>query len=58
MAKWNRNTWATQLSPLLTGEAVEVYNRLSPEEAMDYKRLKVALLIKHDFTERGYHEKF
>ena len=52
--EWNRSTWATQLSPLLTGKAVEVYNRLSPEEAMDYERLKVALLESYVFTERGY----
>ena len=58
VAKWNRSTWATQLSPLLTGKAVEVYNRLSPEEAMDYERLKIALLERYDFTERGYREKF
>ena len=58
VAKWNRSTWATQLSPLLAGKAVEVYNRLLPEEAMDYERFKVALLERHDFTERGYREKF
>ena len=53
VAKWNRSTWATQLISLLTGKAVEVYNRLSPEEAMDYERLKVALLERYDFIERG-----
>ena len=58
MAKWNRSTWAIQLSPLFTGKAVEVYNRLSPEEAMGYERLKVALLIRYDFTECGNREKF
>ena len=58
MAKWNKSTWATQLSPLLIGKAVEVYNRLSPEKAMDYERLKVVLLERYDFTERGYREKF
>ena len=58
VAKWNRSIWATQLSPLLTGKAVEVYNRLSPEEAMDYERLKVAILERYDFTARGYHKKF
>ena len=41
VVKWNRSTWATQLSPLLTGKAVEVYNRLSPEEEMDYERLNL-----------------
>ena len=58
VAKWNRSTWATQLSPLLTGKAGEVYNRLSPKEAMDYKRLKVALLDRYNFTEGEYREKF
>ena len=58
VAKWNRSTWATLLTPLLTGKAIEVYNRLSPEEAMGYERLKVALLERYDFTERGYREKF
>ena len=42
--KWNRSAWATRLSLVLTGKAVEVYNRLSPEEAMDYEHLEVALL--------------
>ena len=58
VAKWNRSTWATQLSSLLTGKAVEVYNRLSPEEAMDCERLGVALLERYDFTERGCRKKF
>ena len=59
VAKLNRSTWATQLSPLLTGKAVEVYNRLSPEEVVDCERLtKVALLERYDFTERGYRQKF
>ena len=57
MAKWDRSTWTTQLSPLFAGKATEVYNRLSPEEAMDYERLKVALLERYDFTESGYREK-
>ena len=58
MAKWNRSTWATQLSQLLKGKAVGVYNRLSPEEAMDYEPHKIALSERYDFTERGYREKF
>ena len=58
VAKWNRSTWATQLSLLLTGKAVEGYNRLLPEEAMDYEHLKLTLLERYDFTGRGYREKF
>ena len=37
---------------------MELYNRLSREEAMDYEHLKVALLGRYDFTEPGYREKF
>ena len=45
MAKWNKSTWATQLSPLLTGKAVELYIRLPPEEAMDYEPFKLLYWI-------------
>ena len=56
VAKWNRSTWATQLSPLSTGKAVKV--RLLLEEAMDYERLKVVLLERYDFTDSRYCKKF
>ena len=46
------------VNPLLTDKAVKVCNRLSPEEAMDYECLVVALLERYDFTKRGYSEKF
>ena len=35
-----------------------MYNRLSPEEAIDYERNQVALLVRYVVTERGYREKF
>ena len=31
---------------------------MSPEEAMDYECLKIALPERYNLTERGYHEKF
>ena len=48
-----KEAWATQLSPLLSGRALEVYSRLSQDEAMDYERLKLAVLKRYDFTEFG-----
>ena len=39
-------------------KTAEVYNRLLPEEAMDYQRPKVLLLVRYDFTEHGHHDKF
>ena len=58
VADWEKEAWATQLSPLLSGRALEVYSRLSQDEAMDYERLKLALLKRYDFTEFGYHRRF
>ena len=50
--------WATQLSPLLSNKAAQVYNKLLPKEALDYEHLEVALLIRYDFTEHRYQENF
>ena len=59
VAGWEKGAWATQLTPLLSCRALEVYSRLSPDEAMDYERLKPALLKRYDFfTEFGYRRRF
>ena len=58
VAGWEKETWATQLSPLLSGRALEVYSRLLQDEAMDYERLKLALLKRYDFTGFGYRRRF
>ena len=58
VAGWDKEAWATQLSPLLSGWVLEVYSRLSPDKAMDYERLKLALLKKYDLTEFGYRRRF
>ena len=55
---WEKEAWATQLSPLLSGRALEVYSRLSQYEALDYERLKLVLLKRYDFTEFGYRRRF
>ena len=47
-----------QLSPLLSGRALEVYSRSSQEDAMSYDRLKLALLKRYDFMEWGYRKRF
>ena len=58
VAGWEKEAWAIQLSPLLSGRALEVYSRLSQDEAMDYERLKLALLKRYDFTEFRYRRRF
>ena len=50
--------WAIHLGTLLTGKARDVYVRLSSEDAMDYNKLKNALLHRYDLTQEGFRQKF
>lgn len=56
--KWDKSVWAAYLSALLKGRALDVYDRLSNEDAADYEKLKDALLKNFDMTERGFRKKF
>ena len=40
--KWKKETWATSLSALLKGQALEVFSRLAPDDSLDYDKLKNA----------------
>ena len=55
---WPEEIWASCLSSLLSGKALDVYSRLSDEAANDYETLKDALLKRYDLTEDGYRQKF
>ena len=57
-AKWEKTGWASKLSALLSGRALEVYSRLSEETAQDYDRMKLALMKRYYLTEDGYRSKF
>ena len=57
-SKWPEVEWATNLSALLSGHALEIYSRMGEEEAVDYKQVKQALLRGYDFTEQGFQQKF
>ena len=57
-AKWNKIGWASKLSALLSGRALEVYSRLSEEAAKDYDKVKITLMKRYDLTEDGYRRKF
>ena len=57
-AKWEKTGWASKLSALLSGRALEGYSRLSEEAAQDYDRVKLALMKRYDLTEDGYRRKF
>ena len=56
--KWEETTWATYLSPLLIGAALDVYSRMAVDAAKDYTQMKEALLNRYNLTEEGYRMKF
>ena len=55
---WSRDNYAVYLSALLEGPALEVYHRLSREDANDYDCLKEALLIRYSMTVEDFRKKF
>ena len=55
---WADSEWSISLSVLLTGRALEVYSRLSVEQASDYNQVKKSLLHRFQLTEEGFRVKF
>ena len=53
--EWEVDIWALNLPFLLKGTAREVYDRLPPDERMNYEKLKDALF---ELTEDGYKKRF
>ena len=56
--KWDPSMWASYLSALLKGHALEVFVRLSRDDQSDYGQIKEALLTNFDLTERSFRKKF
>ena len=56
--KWDPSMWASYLSALLKGRALEVFVRLSRDNQSDYGQIKEALLTNFDLTERSFRKKF
>ena len=57
-AGWDHDRWATNLSALLQGTALDVYSRLSSIEAINYEILRESLLKRFQLTEEGFRLKF
>ncbi|MGW8288995.1 MAG: hypothetical protein ACWGNP_01865, partial [Candidatus Bathyarchaeia archaeon] len=55
---WNRNDWATYISALLKGRALDVYARLPPDQATNYDSLKEALLKRYRLSAEGFKSRF
>lgn len=56
--KWPEDKWAVGLSTCLTGDALSVIGRMTPEDSLDYQKVKLALLQRFRFTPQGYNDKF
>ena len=56
--KWEPDTWATGLSALLQGKALDIYALMPKEDALNYDKLKVALLKRYELTEEGFKRKY
>jgi len=50
--------WATSLSALLSGKALEAYYRLPVKEIDNYHTLKATLLKRYNMSEEGFRKKF
>ena len=57
-AGWDHDRWATNLSALLQGTALNVYSQLSSIEAINYEILPESLLKRFHLTEEGFRLKF
>ena len=55
---WPKDTWAVNLSALLTGRALEVYARLSVKDSQNYEKVSEALCKRFHLTEDGFQNKF
>ena len=55
---WPETHWAISLSALLRGKSLDVYSRLSADQAKDYSTLKDALLRRFELTADDFRKKF
>ena len=56
--KWEPASWASVLSALFTGTALETYTRLPIGDAENYDKVKAALLKQYSMTEEGFRPTF
>ena len=56
--RWSRQEWAVLLVPYLSGRARSAYVAMDQHEAMDYDRVKEAILKKFEINEEVYRRRF
>ena len=58
MQGWPKERWASNLSALLKGNALQVFHRMSLDDSGDYELLKIALLNRYRLTDADFRIKF
>ena len=56
--KWEPDTWATGMSVLPQGKALDVYALMPKEDVLNYDKLEVTLLKRYELTEEGFKCKY
>jgi hypothetical protein len=56
--EWPKETWATQLAGLLSGDALDSYSAFAPASAKDYDSVKAAILKRYDVSAETYRQRF
>jgi len=56
--EWPRETWATQLAGLLSGNALDCYSSLPSDRSMDYDYVKTTILRRYEVTTETYRRRF
>ena len=56
--RWPREDWAVFLVPYLTGKARSAYVAMDINHAMEYDRVKEAILLKYEINEEVYRRRF
>ena len=56
--KWPKEVWATQVAGLLSGKAMAAYAALTPEDAIQYEKVKEAILRRYEINEETYRQRF
>ena len=58
MQGWPKERWASNLSALLKGNALQVFHRMSLDDSGEYELLKIALLNRYRLTDADFRNKF
>ena len=58
MQGWPKERWASNLSALLKGNALQVFHRMSLDDSGEYELLKIALLNRYRLTDADFRIKF